>query len=373
MQGRGQRLAGALRCGRAKPVLYAIRELRITDMPAPDLVIQTVYAELRERCMADAFAAAFAQSGSFVSKTVRGKTYWYFQEPAGKGRAQKYVGPETPELLERIAAHRQARDDQSERRALVSTLVRSFGLPRPATQIGAVLGALSEAGVFRLRAVLAGTIAFQAYPAMLGTRFPSAALQTGDIDIAQFSNVSVAVEDQAPPPLEILKAVDPTFRDIPSQGDSRKSTAYIAKGGLRVEFLTPNLGAESARPRTLAALQTAAEPLRFLDFLIHEPEQAVILHDTGILVAVPQPERYAVHKLIVSQRRPAGAAKREKDIRQAQILLDILAQKRPDALRAVWNEALGRGRAWREHVLAGLQQIAAPVREAVVAVVGQQR
>jgi hypothetical protein len=354
-------------------VLYATSELRITAMPAPDLVIQTVYAELRERCMADAFAAAFAESGSFVSKKVRGKNYWYFQEPAGKGRAQKYVGPETPELLEHIAAHRQARDDLSERRALVSTLVRSFGLPRPAAQIGAVLGALSNAGIFRLRAVLVGTIAYQTYSAMLGIRLPSAALQTGDIDIAQFSNVSVAIGEKAQPPLEILKAVDSSFRDVPSQGDSRKSTAYIAKAGLRVEFLTPNLGADSSKPKTLAALQTAAEPLRFLDFLIHEPEQAVILHDTGILVAVPQPERYAVHKLIVSQRRSAGSAKREKDIRQAQILLDILVQRHPDALRRIWDEAFARGRAWREHVLAGLAQTATPVREAVLAAVGQRR
>ena len=47
------------------------------------------------------------------------------------------------------------------------------------------------------------------------------------------------------------------------------------------------------------------------------------------------PERYAVHKLIVSRRRKEGAAKRDKDTQQAQALLNILADKRPHELKAV--------------------------------------
>ena len=63
--------------------------------------------------------------------------------------------------------------------------------------------------------VLVGTVAFQAYPAMLGVRLPGALLQTGDIDIAQFKNASVAVGDNTPPVLEVLKGVDTTFRAVP--------------------------------------------------------------------------------------------------------------------------------------------------------------
>src|ERR1700704_2907843 len=105
-------------------------------MPAPPLVIQTTYAELLERCAGAAFSEAFPEDGTFVPKTVKGRRYWYFQVPAGETREQRYVGPETPELLEQIAHHQQARDDERERRALVSTLVRSFGLPRPVHEIG---------------------------------------------------------------------------------------------------------------------------------------------------------------------------------------------------------------------------------------------
>src|SRR5689334_78478 len=102
--------------------------MRITGT-VPMLVMQTTYAELLQRCSATAFREAFPENGSFVSKTIKGKRYWYFQLSSDDGRAQRYVGPETPELLEQISNHKQARDDERERRALVVTLVRAYGLP----------------------------------------------------------------------------------------------------------------------------------------------------------------------------------------------------------------------------------------------------
>src|SRR3989337_2923341 len=105
-------------------------------MPAPPIIIQTMYAELLERSAAASFSRAFPEQGVFVSKTVRGRRYWYFQTPSTRERVQKYVRPETPELLEQIAHHKLARDDERERQTLVSTLVRSFRLPRPAPEAG---------------------------------------------------------------------------------------------------------------------------------------------------------------------------------------------------------------------------------------------
>src|SRR2546429_299089 len=112
-------------------------------MAAPSLVVQTTYAELLERSAAVAFSDAFQEDGTFTLKTVNGRRYWYFQLGTAAGRVQRYVGPETPELLERIASHKQARDDERERRTLVSTLVRSFGLPPPLPEIGALIGTLA--------------------------------------------------------------------------------------------------------------------------------------------------------------------------------------------------------------------------------------
>jgi hypothetical protein len=357
-------------------MLYASCGMRITNehlMPPPRLVLQTTYAELLDRCAATAFHDAFPEDGTFISKTVKKRRYWYFQQSSDAGRAQKYVGPETPELLERIARHKQVRDDERERRALVSTLVRSFALPRPIPEIGKIVAALAEAGVFRLRGVLVGTVAYQTYPAMVGARLPMSALQTGDVDIAQFTNISVAVADRTPPVLDVLKNVDNTFRPIPHVRGEKNVTSYLAKGGLRVDFLTPNEGADTDAPKRLSAFHTDAQPLRFLDFLIHDPEPAVILYDAGVYVLVPAPERYAVHKLIVSRRRKEGEAKRDKDAEQAEALLNILIDKRPHELKAVWNEAYARGATWQKLIGEGLTQLPARTRDLTLKTVGERR
>jgi hypothetical protein len=342
-------------------------------MPAPLLVVQTTYAELLERCASTAFSDAFPEDGTFTSKTINGRRYWYFQVRTAKGRSQRYVGPESPELLERIAHHREARDDERERRALVSTLVRSFGLPPPIPQIGDIVSALARVGIFGLRRVLVGTVAYQSYSAMLGIRLPGALLQTYDVDIAQFTNVSVAVGDQTPPMLEVLKAVDKTFREIPHTSGRRGVTSYAAKGGLRVDFVTPNEGPDTDEPQSLPALQTDAQPLRFLDFLIHEPAQAVILHGPGIYVQVPAPERYAVHKLILARRRPPGVAKRDKDLQQAAALVEALAQKRPEELKLAWEEAHERGPKWRKLLLDGMSRLAPHARDLTLKVLNRAR
>jgi len=342
-------------------------------MPAPSLVAQTTYAELLERTANAAFQDAFADDGSFTAKSINGRKYWYFQTGIGAERSQRYVGPETPELLERIAHHKEVREDERERRALVSTLVRSFGFPRPIPEIGDVIAALAKAGVFRLRGVLVGTIAYQTYAAMLGVRLSAGSLQTGDVDIAQFKNVSVAIEDSTPPVLEVLKEVDKTFRAVPHMADGRRVTSYAAKGGLRVDFLTPHQGKKTERPQKLPALNTDAQPLRFLDFLIRDPEPAVLLHGAGIYVHVPAPARYAVHKLIISRRRPEGFAKRDKDLQQAEALLAALAEKRPHELKSAWEEAHDRGPKWRQLMLEGLALLAASVRDAVLKTIGAPR
>jgi hypothetical protein len=102
--------------------------------------------------------------------------------------------------------------------------------------------------------------------------------------------------------------------------------------------------------RSLAG--TGAEPLRHLDFLIHEPERSVLLYGGGLPVTVARAEAYAVHKLIVAVDR-INQAKSAKDIQQAQILIEALAVKRPAELAASWNTAWSIGRRWRKKLESG--------------------
>jgi hypothetical protein len=173
--------------------------------------------------------------------------------------------------------------------------------------------------------------------------------------------------------LEVLRGVDKTFREIPHISDSRFTSNYIGKGGLRVDFLTPNEGPDTDSPQTLPALQTDAQPLRFLDFLIHEPEQAVVLHGPGIHVRVPAPERYAVHKVIISMRRRAGVAKRDKDLQQVAVLIEALAEKRAGEFKLVWEEAHQRGPTWRKLLLDGMTRLAPHSRDLMLKTLGRPR
>lgn len=338
------------------------------------LSLQTVYADLLDRVFNDAFADDFPENGTFVSKTRNGRRYWYFQANDVEGRPQKYVGPETPELLEKIENHKRSHSDVKQRRSIVASLHNSVSLPRPGDQVGAVLEALAKAGVFRLRAVLVGTVAYQTYAAMLGVRLPARTVMSLDIDIAQFWDISIAVEDAVPPMIDVLHEADKTFRAIPHSHDARITTRYEARGGLRVDFLSPNPGPDTDQPQHLAALNTDAEQLRFLDFLIYEPVRAVVLHGNGIGVLVPAPERFAVHKLIVARRRQGGnIAKIDKDLWQAGALIEVLASRRAYDLKAAWFEAWERGPRWRQCLGEGLGQLPFEQRDLLLKTVGMTR
>ncbi len=344
---------------------------------AVSLAAQTMYAELADRCAAAAFKAEFPPNGGFVRVTVKGRVYWYFQQGArdtsGK-QPRKYVGPDTAENRQRIEDHGRAKNDYRERRHLIAALRRS-GFQSPPEETGRVLHALAAAGIFRMRSCLIGTAAYQLYGPLLGVRLPHATLQTGDLDIAQFTAISLAIaeDEQTPPLLEILQGADPTFRAIPHNRKAEATAAYVNASGFRIEVLTENRGPERETPARLPAIGTHAQPLRFLDFLIHEELPAVVLHDAGILVNVPSPARYAVHKLIIAQRRRTGVAKVGKDLKQAEALIDALALRRPTDLREAWSEAIGRGKTWRDLLMAGLAMIAPATRDQALHVFGATR
>lgn len=359
-----------------------ILTLRYKHNPDPwqmavSLTTQTLYAELVDRCAVAAFEAEFPLNGSFVRVRVKDRDYWYFQQGArdasGK-QPRKYVGPDTNEVRQRMADHGRAKDDYQERRRLISLLRRS-GFHSPPEETGRILQVLSDAGIFRMRACLVGTAAYQVYGPMLGVRLPRTSLQTQDLDIAQFTAISVAIgkDEQTPPLLEVLQRADPSFRSVPHIRKAEATVAYRNAKGFRVEVLTENRGPERETPAALPAISTHAQPLRFMDFLIHEEIRAAVLYDAGILVNVPSPERFALHKLIIAQRRRANPAKIKKDIEQAEALLGALATHKAVALREVWDEAFNRGPKWQSHLAIGLGMIETRVRDHVLYIVGAVR
>jgi hypothetical protein len=329
-----------------------------------DLMFRTMVAELQQRAFDDDWSEDFPPTGRFVPVKVGARVYFYFDQPDGEGgQRRRYVGPADDEGISlRVAEQRGHKTDYKGRRKLVSTLTREAGLIAPERQTGEVVEALARAGLFRLRGVLVGTVAFQSYGAYLGVRLPMAAIQTGDADLAQDYAISAEVGDSLPPILDLLQGVDPTFRAVPHISGSRRSHAFRNAQGYRVEFLTTNRGAEeyADEPASMPALGgAAAEPLRFLDFLIRDPVRSILLHNAGVSVVVPDPARYAVHKLIVAGRRQedaGGRAKSEKDLRQAGMLFDVLQKTGGrNSLAAALEEAWARGPAGKAALAEGVE------------------
>ncbi len=184
----------------------------------------------------------------------------------------KYVGPaDDPAIVAQVEGFGTIKSGHRERRDIVRAL-RGAGLSIPPRFVGEVVEALWKAGVFRLRGVLIGTAAFQTYEASMGVRFPTAPTMTGDVDIAQFRSISIAVDDATDPLLDSLRAIDPSFVPSPHQTHRSRVVAFRNAKDFRVEFLSPHTGgAEQARePFTMPSLnEAAAQPLRYLDFLIH--------------------------------------------------------------------------------------------------------
>ena len=333
--------------------------MTLTELP---LVSQTTYAELIDQ-LRTAQLADFPPGSTFRKQTVSGKEYWYVQEPTGlKGRpTEKYLGPATTELNKRISKGRLEKNLTDTRRDIVRSLV-GVGLQKPDPLTGALLEALASAGIFRLRCVLVGTVAFQSYAGLLGVKLPAASIRTGDLDLAQDYGVSVALNDTLETSLlDVLRSVDDSFRPVPSLKDPFETAAYVGPGGYRVDILTTNRGSERDATSKLPSLKTDATPLRHLDYLLREPIDAAALTRHGTLISVPQPARYAVHKLIVAvMRQTSGesAVKARKDIEQAGILIETLMQtRRADDLNDALKEAVSRGSNWQDKLTTGIARL----------------
>ena len=293
------------------------------------------------------------------TRVVRnGHVYWYDSYRVGSQVHKRYIGEETEALLERIERFRGLRGEREERkreRTRLVRLLRAEGFMSLDAGTGSLLAAMASAGVFRLGGTVVGTHAFRLYEGELGLRYRvDQAAQTNDIDIASFEKLSLALEDVVSPPLtEVLSEFE--FEAVPSMSPGENWRWSQTRSNALVEFLTPSFEAEEAR-RPLVALGVEAQALHHLNYLIADPIPAAVIYRSGVLVQIPQPERFAIHKLIVADRRQGGhdAQKARKDLLQAEFLIEVLYEDRPDELAQAYRDARSRGPRWRERLDATL-------------------
>lgn len=305
-----------------------------------------------------------------------GKFYWYDSYRIGNDVRKSYIGEDTRELrlrLERVAELAAAKQESQRQRARIIRILRAEGFGGVDVATGSLLNAMSKAGVFRLGGTLVGTQAFRLYEGELGVRYAfDQSAQTNDIDIASFERLSLVLEDVVSEQLTKVLA-DFAFDAVPSLERDKVWRWRQSPSELLLEFLTPSFeAAEELKP--LVALGVYAQSLHFLNFLIAEPIQVAVTYRSGVLVQVPRPERFAIHKLIVADRRTEGpdSLKSAKDRAQAAYLIDILAEDRPDDLAEAFEDASSRGPRWRERIMSTLRQMPATRLRLVKAGVAQE-
>jgi hypothetical protein len=297
--------------------------------------------------------AASEVVGSIEERHRNGRTYLYDRFRIGTQMKNRYLGEDSPALRDRLARAAELKAQAKDRKTRMSRLarvLRSEGMIGTDRETGSLLLAFARAGVFRLGGTLIGTGAYGLYQGELGVRFDSDELaQTGDIDFASFERLSLTLGDRVEEePSDILQSMK--FDAVPGVFDRQIWKWRQSGGEAMVEFLTPAFGDEGVKP--LPALGVSAQALNYLNFLISEPIHALSLYRSGVLVQIPRPERFAIHKLIVASRRQGGPdeAKARKDRAQAEFLIRILLEDRPDDLAEAYNHALSQGPRWRDRI-----------------------
>ena len=316
------------------------------------LSAQTAYVQLLEVALAtDRLRSIADLKGSFASKTSKGKTYWYYQyvEPSGMLR-QVYVGPDN----DTVHALR-------DKKVLPATSQKLGPLARSAAVLGCseispkharVLSRLSEYGLFRAGGVLVGHHAFLVIGNMLGARWVDSDDAGKSLSIALPSNITINTD-------AAITSLEMGFLPISSLNTEAGAT-YLnpREPEFRLDFLTTRhrVGEKNySHPQ----LGVNMQPLPFMEYSLHDVQQAVLFSgETVVLVNVPSPARYALHKLIVyGERKGAYAAKSAKDIQQAGFLLSRLKELRPSDIAEAWRDLIGRGPGWRSRARHGVEAL----------------
>ena len=189
-------------------------------------------------------------------------------------KRDQYIGVDSPETEAKVIALRARIEEAKDILVSVRLLAREGYAVLPPKHLAAI-APLSSHGVFAAGALLVGTHAFDVMVNRLGIRV-AAAFATEDVDIARPHKLAL---------------------DNPTK------------------------------------LRIHATGLPYLAYLLGETQMGAALSSQGVAaVRIPVPERFALHKLVVSRLRKGRSEKSLKDLQQASTLIAALGELYPGAL-----------------------------------------
>lgn len=325
-------------------------------LPLP-LETQTLYGELLEHLRVDQLHRSIGSlQGAFTQREKPSGRYWYFRTSEGpESRSLEfYIGPDHEDTRALIQAYAQGRVTAKESEARVvrlSAMLRSGGITLTDAPSARIIKGLGAAGLFGLGGMLVGAHAFAALGNALGLKWPSA-LRTQDVDFAAHPReiqVGIPMDSQltmdVPATIEALRmGFLPHIRPHSQEGP----TSYVVMGKeTRIDLLTCPKGKDRDTPIRIPRLNAHAQPLEFMNYLLEKPMEGLIVNGSATWVRIPQPARFAIHKLLVASKRdPRFHAKAAKDRQQAALLLTYLHEARPGDILLAAEDVVRRGPNW---------------------------
>lgn len=322
---------------------------------------QTNFAELFEQVQAAAFDRSVRDlPGSFNKKVIKGREYWYWQVRDLQGvNRQVYLGPDDQRVQKLVQMHRDGTQPQAADLAALAGACVALGCATVIPQHFEVINRMAEYGFFRAGGVLIGTHAFIATGNMLGVRWKSG-WRTNDVDVAHAGrNVSLALAQNAKADMhDAITSLEMGLLPQQSLVCGPGATYITAKKDLRVDLLTTAGRKDDAY--LYEPLNVRLQPLKFMEFsLEHTTQTALICGEQVVLVNVPSPVRYALHKLVImNERQEAFRTKIQKDAGQVAALIEYGLLRSSSALKTAAKDLMSRGPGWRKRAAEGLKYIA---------------
>ncbi len=256
-----------------------------------------------------------------------------FYDGEGRKRERYLAGPVGDPKAEAAATGLRARIKELKEVVPSLRLLGREGFNLSDARTYATLASLHNHGVFAAGGLLIGSHAYGVLLNRLGVR--AAPYATEDIDIARGEALAFDKRPEAGL-LDMLQDSGIAFVEVPSLNRKKPPTSFKQRGRSRfhVDLLVPSAG-EDFPVVPVPELKAYATGLPYLRYLLAESQMAMLMAREGCCpVRVPLPERFAIHKFIVSRLRTGRNAKSDKDVFQACVLCAVLAESHPGAIEA---------------------------------------